>query len=327
MFFNRVFLLVTDACDSRCVLCDYWLIKKPRYIDPVLVESKVVPFVRDNGISVICISGGEPTVHPQLGRIVKTVRETGASVTLTTSTTNLEVHFCAIRDLVTHYMISLDGPDRETYLRSRGVDCFGNVLGWVRRIRDETSSEVAISCVLQSCNITSTRRMYTLCQELGVQRLFFRVPDLKANSFGRLGSVRPKTIRQAVIDEAQVATLRADLTWLVANDTKRGLLGQSAQTLERKVQYFECIAKETRYIEEDQLCDVPLTSLVIQPDGTCRPCFYLPQVQRFDNVPSIGPAFIEVYDKMLRDELFRRQWCNACQQFDGHKHPIKVQGQ
>jgi len=240
-------------------------------------------------------------------------------VTLTTSTTNLEGHFDALRDLVTHYMISLDGADRETYLQSRGIDLFDHVLEWVRRLRAETSAEVALSCVLQACNVSSVRRMYELCLAVGAQRLFLRVPDLKPSSFGRSGLIRSKTLKQVAISPEQAAALRADLGWLVEVDAARGILGQSPQALERKGRFFECVARGDPYEEEDQLCDVPLTSFVIQADGTCRPCFYLPQVQPLDDAPTAGPAFVDVYEKMLTDESFRRQWCNACQQFDGHK--------
>jgi MoaA/NifB/PqqE/SkfB family radical SAM enzyme len=322
VYFARLFLLVTQACDSRCVLCDYWLIKRPRVLEMGLVESKVVPFIRNNRIQVVCISGGEPTLHPELPAIVAAVRRAGATATLTTSTTNLGVHYDRLRDFVTHYMISLDGADRETYLRSRGIDLFDDVVGWVRRLRAETTAEVAISCVLQACNIAQVRPLYELCLQIGAQRLFLRVPDLKPGAFGRSGAVRPKTLRQATVTQADVDGLRADLAWLVKTDARHRLLGQSAFMLERKARFFECLAQGIAYEEDDQRCDVPLTSLVLEPDGNCRPCFYLPQTQAFDDSPASGPAFEDVYERMLNDEGFRREQCNACQQFDGHKHPI-----
>lgn len=308
------------------MLCDYWLIKKPKFIESNFVGSKIAPFISDNRISVVCISGGEPTLHPELGRIVRTVRESGASVTLTTSTTNLEDHFEAIRGLVTHYMISIDGADRNTYIQSRGVDRFDHALDWARKLRTDTSAEVAVSCVLQACNISSVRLIYQLCLANRVQRLFFRVPDLKPNSFGRVGSVRTKALERVAISQAQVDEFRADLLWLQKADALHGLLGQNAKALERKAKYFEAAVLGQAYSEDDQICDVPLTSLVIQADGTCRPCFYLPQSQPFSPTPLSGPAFVEVHKRMLEDESFRRQWCNACQQFDGHKHRAKVGG-
>ena len=327
VYFNRLFLLATEACDSRCVLCDYWLIKRPRLIDPELVETRVVPFIKDNGLSVVCISGGEPTLHPELPRIVRAVRAAGATATLATSTTRLGDHFEELRDLVTHYMVSLDGPDRESYHRSRGIDRFDDVLAWVRRIRAETKAETAISFVLQSSNISLVRPMYELCLAIGVQRFFLRVPDLKPGAFGRTRSVRSRTLKQATVVPEQVEGLRRDLAWLVDEDVHHGLLGQTPETLRRKVRFFDCIASGVPYQEDDLLCDVPLTSLVLQADGRVRPCFYLPQVQDFDQDPANGNAFVEVYTKMLHDEDFRRSWCNACQQFDGHKHAIDLEAQ
>jgi MoaA/NifB/PqqE/SkfB family radical SAM enzyme len=322
MYFRRLFLLVTEQCDSRCTLCDYWLIKRPKVIDPELVERRVAPFIRKNGLSVVCVSGGEPTLHPELPRIVRAVREAGASATLTTSTSQLEEHFDGLRSLVTHYLISLDGPDRDTYLQSRGVDLFDHVLAQVDRVRTETSAEVAISCVLQAGNIEKLRPLVALCLKIGVHRLFLRVPDLKPGAFGRAGDPRPRTRQQALVSPEQVEQLRADMAWLTQNADAQHLLGQSPRDLARKVKYFDCIAQGQPYEEEDQLCDVPLTSLVIQSDGAARPCFYLPQTQALNEDPAEGPAFREVYERLLNDTGFRRAWCNACQQFDGHKRSI-----
>ncbi|MEK7954219.1 radical SAM protein [Luteolibacter soli] len=323
MYFNRIFLLVTDACDSRCTLCDYWLTKNPKFIDSDFVEEKVASFIKENGVSVVCISGGEPSLHPDLGKIVRSVRRAGATATLTTSTTRLETRFEEIRDLVTHYMISLDGADRETYRGSRGIDLFDHAVGWIRRLRVETSADLAISCVLQACNIASIRLIYELAIELQVNRIFFRVPDFKPHSFGRSGLTRSKTLKQVEVTPSEASALAADLEWIIKADEKHKLLGQSSGNLRRKAQFFQCVSENADYEEEDQLCDVPLTSLVIHADGTCRPCFYLPQVQPFNRAPLEGSAFLDVHSRMLNDKDFRKQWCNACQQFDGHKHLIE----
>lgn len=319
VFFDSLYLMVTDGCDSRCVLCDYWLIKKPRYIDAGYVETKVAPFIARSGVEVVCITGGEPTLHPELPRVVSALRGAGATATLTTSTTNLSRHFEALQDQVNNYLVSLDGADRQTYLASRGIDHFDQTVSWVTRIRKSTEAEIAVSCVLQACNLESVKAIYELSVNAGAHRLFFRAPDLKQGSFGRSTPIRPKTIKQTRVTLKQVESLREQLAEVQQLDKKHGMLGQSRADLQRKVRYFECAARDTRYSEPDRLCDVPLTSLVVQPDGTCKPCFYLPHSQPFDERPAAGPAFDEVYARMLDDKSFRKEWCNACQQFDGHK--------
>jgi MoaA/NifB/PqqE/SkfB family radical SAM enzyme len=322
MYFNRLFLLVTEACDSRCALCDYWLIKKPVFIDPMAVETRVVPFLQEQRVGVVCISGGEPTLHAELPRIVAAVRRVGTTATLITSTTKLEDHFFDLRTLVTHYMVSLDGNDRDSYRRSRGVDAFEHVVAWISRLKSETTADIAVSCVLQAGNIDRVRPLYDLCVELGVDKLFLRVPDIKPGSFARKQVIRLKTLKQLTITSDQVESLRQDLKLLRDLDRERGILGQSTAMLDRKVRFFESMVQGLPYAEEDSRCDVPLTSLVLSPDFTCHPCFYLPYAQQFDEQPAQGAAFEEVYRRMLNDVAFRRQHCNACQQFDGHKHAI-----
>lgn len=319
MFFRQVFLVATESCDSRCTACDYWLNKKPKFIDPCFIEDELAPFIKARGIPVVCVSGGEPTLHPQLGRIINSIHAAGSSVTLTTSTTNLGPWFDDIRAKVSNYLISLDGADRETYAASRGIDFFDEVLSWIKKITSLTRSEVAISCVLQASNIESLDSIYELCLKMGVGRLYFRVPDLKEATFGRRGFVRRRSLQQVEVTEDAVLRLEDRINRLVAKDARNGILGQSHDALVRKVNFLRSIAIGQLYREEDMMCSVPLRSLVIEPDGSCKPCFFLPHRQAFDHDPAAGKAFTEVYERMLNDEKFRLSWCNSCQQFDGHK--------
>ncbi|MBX4952755.1 radical SAM protein [Rhizobium binae] len=319
MYFNQVFLVATESCDSQCTACDYWLNKKPRFVAPAFIEDDLSPFLNANKIPVVCISGGEPTLHPELGRIVRSIRSAGPSLTLTTSTTGLHNWFDEIRGGISNYLISLDGADRETYAASRGIDYFDAVVAWINRIVSETDSEVAVSCVLQASNVGNVEQIYDLCMKLGVHRLYFRVPDLKTTAFGRRGAVRRKTLEQVAVSESDVTNLRFQVARLLERDASNRILGQSHDALNRKVKFFECVAHSAPYREEDLMCTVPLLSLVIEPSGNCKPCFFLPHEQPFDQAPASGRAFTEVYERMLNDADFRLSWCNACQQFDGHK--------
>lgn len=267
-------------------------------------------------------------MHPDLPAIMKIIAEAGSRITLTTSTTRLGDHIHKIDNLVDHYLISLDGADDETYRASRGVNMFHHVVNWIQYIVDRGQAEVAVSCVLQKSNIRKTKELYELCVKLGVKRLFFRVPDLKSHSFGREMRVPKRTLNTLMMEHTDIEILRQDLDFLQEIDTKKRILGQSRQNLFRKVQWLYSIVENREYDEQDAICDVPLTSFVIEPNQILKPCFYLPQRQFIDeSVLKFGelvdaPVFGDVYTEILNNSEYRKMWCHSCQQFDGQKHPI-----
>ena len=328
MYLQRMFLVVTEACDCRCLCCGYWRRPAPRRLEMDFFHRAVLPFVGGLGLKVTCITGGEPTLHPELVGIAAALKEAGSLVTLTTNTGHLGVHFPALRPLVDFYLVSLDGPDRESYRAARGSDRFAETCDWLRRIRSESPAQAAVSFVLQRANFGRLREMYELCRALEVDRLFIRVPDLKPHTFGRTLHESPGRRDYLAVTEAEVDELGRTVDELLLLDADRGLIGQSRRNLHRKVAWYRCIARGEPYREEDACCDVPLTSFVVEPGRVVRPCFYLPEsmtlngeAPRPETLAAQAP-FTAVYRQILYDREYRLRWCNSCQQFDGHKHEV-----
>jgi MoaA/NifB/PqqE/SkfB family radical SAM enzyme/glycosyltransferase involved in cell wall biosynthesis len=109
--------LVNRGCNLRCTFCDLW-------------EGKArVPLARavalfDDAVAIgtrtVVLTGGEPTLHPELPAMVRAAKERGLAVNVTTNGTLLDRHYVPLRDAgVDSLSFSIDGLPA-THDRLRG---------------------------------------------------------------------------------------------------------------------------------------------------------------------------------------------------------------
>ena len=117
---------INNACNARCGFCNFALDKLPRE-DWVYVSRQgaldALDILYAQGVRYLVITGGEPTMHPDLGLIVKRGSELGMKVMLVTNGGLLRPE--RIRDLVTagisSFIISIDAATVESHERNRGL--------------------------------------------------------------------------------------------------------------------------------------------------------------------------------------------------------------
>src|ERR1700730_7211497 len=70
-------------CNLDCAYCnEYDKVSAPVALDAML---RRIDLLADLGTTIITLSGGEPTLHPQLDDIIRRIRERGAIATLITN--------------------------------------------------------------------------------------------------------------------------------------------------------------------------------------------------------------------------------------------------
>ena len=114
-------IILTSACNSRCVSCDYWKIPS-EYLD-VKDAFKFFDYISEYGNESIVITGGEPTLHPSFSEIVKVAKKKyGFIVILSTNGSTINNVFDDVKDYIDSYCISFDGKDEIEYKNIRGMD-------------------------------------------------------------------------------------------------------------------------------------------------------------------------------------------------------------
>jgi len=318
----RLFLVVTANCNARCLLCQYWKNKSKGYLSLPALEKKIVPLINEYHVEFTLITGGEPTLHPQLPAIVKILEKTGTRITLITNGTHLDAVFDEIKDRTDAYMFSLDAGNETLFREIRGLDHFKEIIAWPKRILDHRPyTQVAFNCLLQKKNIGDLVNLYRLVVDLPVDGIFFNVPELKPHCFGRKEAVPEECVKNAILDEKEIALLEENLKRIVELDAGRGKLFQRQVFFDNCVRYFRGLnqQQEKEFNDPDEVCQVPFTSIVIDQSACLSPCFYLPYSVPFgqEEDPVNGDYLGNIRMKMFNDPGLRRKHCSFCLQFQG----------
>lgn len=83
-------LIVTHQCNLNCSYCIDQRRGAAEMITLANVE-KAITFAAGNGIKDILITGGEPTLHPDIVKIAKIIHDSSLRVIITTNLTNLDI--------------------------------------------------------------------------------------------------------------------------------------------------------------------------------------------------------------------------------------------
>lgn len=119
-------VIFTYGCNFRCWYChNYWLVLADNKPDFVPVE-QAISFLktRKGWIDGVVISGGEPTIHPDLPDFIQAIKGMGFRVKLDTNGTNPKMVLNLIKSNLIDF-VAMDikaAPVRGKYSRMIGVD-------------------------------------------------------------------------------------------------------------------------------------------------------------------------------------------------------------
>lgn len=272
-------LYLTDGCNSRCITCDIW--RAPRLnMRRELVES-LTASVNPLGIRWVVLSGGEAMQHPHWAQIASQFRAQGARVILLTNGLFLRRQADDVIAHVDEVVVSLDGGTAETYAHIRGVDAFDLVLEGIRAIR-MGGVPVTTRTTVQRDNYREIPQIVRAAKAADATHISFLTVDVSNEvAFG------DRTLHQAVDpaalrrdDIAELEEILAALERDHASDFASGRIAESPAKLRRMISYFSALLGEGD--PPSVRCNAPHTSVVVQVDGSLRPCYFLPTMGKLD---------------------------------------------
>ncbi len=184
-------IVFTQGCNLRCRYCH-----NPELVDPAsycdsLSEREVLRFLqsRTGRVQGLVITGGEPTIHPDLPRFCREVRALGYQIKLDTNGTNPDLLESMIADgLVDYLAVDVKGPP----------SAFARIAG--RPHEDVSSQEKiqqSVARVLNTVFLTSferrTRPGFSQRMSLGASRTWSA--DAAACTCSLSGPPRPWILR------------------------------------------------------------------------------------------------------------------------------------
>lgn len=132
---RRLTVELTNICNLHCSYClrdEDALYHTPANYLPVELFARVARSARDSmDIEQIMFTGGEPTLHPEFGKMIESVAQLELKCSFVTNGWHFERIWPLLlkhQEAVTHVSFSLDGPTREAHDYWRGAGSFERVV-------------------------------------------------------------------------------------------------------------------------------------------------------------------------------------------------------
>ena len=275
---NRTFVLPllifypTGRCNSRCVSCDWW--KQSGADDLTLGEiEEVARALPALGTRLVVFSGGEPLLRPEVFEAARLFRHQGMSLHLLTSGVLLERCAERVAEQFERVIVSLDATSASLYEQIRGVDALRVVGRGIIRLR-RLAPHLPLSgrATLHRANFRELPRLIEYARTLGLDRISFLPADISSLGFGRAAVPAAATLALDAdeIDEFE-AIIERTIT-VYAADFASGFVAEPAEKLRRLPRYYAALSGAEPFPRVS--CNAPWVSVVLEADGSVRPCFF-----------------------------------------------------
>jgi MoaA/NifB/PqqE/SkfB family radical SAM enzyme len=303
---NRTFVLPlvifypTSRCNSRCISCDWW--KQTGDGDLSVDEiDDLAGALPGLGTRVVVFSGGEPLLRPEVFDVARMFRARGIELHLLTSGVLLERFADRVAQQFSRVCISLDAPTEELYERIRGVAALGTVKRGVARLRDlAPRTPVVARATLHKLNFREMPRLIDCARSLGFDGISFLPADVSSRAFGRERLPDASTM---ALDADEVTAFEETIERTLVDyrsDVEAGFVAEPPEKLRRLPQYYAALGGRGTF--PAVRCNAPWVSIVVEANGSVRPCFFHDAIGNIRRTP-IGTivgdnlrAFRETFD-------------------------------
>jgi len=261
---------LTDRCNSRCVMCDYW-----QYGQTFMSAEHAGVLAQEFDqlqTRWVLLSGGEPLLHPHWDEIARVLSGSKRQLWLLTAGLALKKYANVAAGLCQKITVSLDGATPETYQSIRGINAFEEVCEGIRAVV-ERKIQVSIRCTIQRRNYQQLPELIELAHKLGVAQISFLAVDVLTHvAFAR---------KQDIIDNLALEQddllifdrVLADISERFAKDFASRFIAESPVKLRHIRQYFAALHNLTDF--PVVRCNAPRFSAVFTANGIIQPCFFI----------------------------------------------------
>ncbi len=162
---------ITTRCNSKCNYCKIWELEP--YDTPISDLKRAVDELRDLGVCLVNLSGGEPFLHNDLPELIAHVRSQGLVVSLTTNGSLLKSErlWSVLEAGLDALGLSLDTIDPNTYATIRGIPLKPILDGLDRLLQARAKFPglaVSVNCVISKANIEQVVPLVEYCNRRGI---------------------------------------------------------------------------------------------------------------------------------------------------------------
>lgn len=209
---------VTRKCNARCQFC----LAPPDGARPQLSDLiRRLEWLLSHKVKTIHFCGGEPTIYPDLEKLISFVHESGVKVKMTTNGIALADSLISLLyDTRAEVKVSLHG-NREHHDKITGVRAFDHTVANIKRLVDSVV-KVSVQSTIIAEKPDMVHWLSDFCLDAGVRRLSILPFIPRGNGsyvrdrFG-LSSIQRRQLKDMVKAKRRKLNTRLDLRWLDFN--------------------------------------------------------------------------------------------------------------
>jgi len=309
----QVGLNLTDACNVYCLHCSRPVSATN---DAIYMKrwDKIIDDITNCGVVQVFLTGGEPTLHPDIVEIIQYIKEKRLKIVLSTNGLVLENSLVDIitksfTDSQDYVQFSLDDL-YENYEKIRVGSSFEKVkINLVKLI--ERGINVRVSSVVSEENVNRIFEIYKFCEDNKVSSIRFRPIFLRTRSHFNVPS-EEKVIKEfcKIISHKKETNSSINLV-----SSPNRLIYPFSRWLMNNRQDMKLLFPTGSFV-----CPATVTSCEISPEGFVYPCSYFDNKNFFaGNV--FEEDFSHIWRKGLNWNYIRKKKhiskdCSNCEEFN-----------
>jgi len=189
---RKVLLKVGYACNNRCVFCHSEPYRS-RTMAPAHELVAKIRAARVLGFEMVVLSGGEPTLHPELSVLLREIRSQGLALGFVTNARRM-AHPRFVEGLVRHGLgyvyMSLHGAVAATHNRHAGDDTFRETLAALDNLAAVPDLHHTVNAVVTAWNAPELAALADLVLGHAPARVKFSFLEPKGAALSRLAELQ-----------------------------------------------------------------------------------------------------------------------------------------
>jgi MoaA/NifB/PqqE/SkfB family radical SAM enzyme len=183
--------------------------------------------------------------------------------------------------------ISFDGSNDRILKEIRGVNAYKRIAAGINKLKSNSRiTSVTGRCVIQKKNYADLPNIVKSAKEIGFDHMSFLPADVSSPAFGRNGQAQNLSKEEILLDKNDLNIFKDILQDFVRSNTQdfqSGFIVEGPAKLLRLHQYYAATIGMCEFPPVH--CNAPWVSLVIEADGTVKPCFFLQPIGNIRNDP------------------------------------------
>lgn len=297
-----VILMPHSACNCRCVMCDIW---KGNHSLKQLTEEDVqalMSTLKALGTQQVLMSGGEALLNPNFFRLCEILNKENIKISLLSTGLTLKKNASALIKWVDDVIVSLDG-DEATHNHIRNIPgAFKKLAEGIGAIKAlDPSFRITARTVIHRLNYNTWPQIIECAKQIGIDQVSFLPADVSSHAFNREMAWDEKRQHEILLESKDLDELSSVIDYLFVNnkdDFNSQYIAESREKIRHIYTYYAAFYGYNDFPYKK--CNAPWVSVVVEADGTVRPCFFH---QPYGNIKN------EKLDKIINSDAaidFRR---------------------